>query len=81
MRNDAIMRPTQFRVEALDTLLRKRKIATMAELMAALGTDARRTVFRKLTQLSGFALDFAESKKLLPYESVSGLWITTQNRL
>ena len=52
MRNGAIMRPTQFRVEALDTLLRKRKIATMAELMAALGTDARRTVFRKLTELN-----------------------------
>ena len=52
MRNGAIMRSTQFRVEALDTLLRKKKIATMAELMAALGTDARRTVFRKLNELN-----------------------------
>jgi hypothetical protein len=34
-----------------------------------------------LAQLRGFALDFAESKKLLPYESVPGLWITTENRL
>ena len=41
----------------------------------------RLTWWRRLAQLSGFALDFAESKKLLPYESVSGLWITTENRL
>jgi hypothetical protein len=34
-----------------------------------------------LTQLRGFALDFAESKKLLPYESVPGLWITTEKGL
>jgi hypothetical protein len=34
-----------------------------------------------LAQLRGFALDFSESKKLLPYESVPGLWITTENRL
>jgi len=34
-----------------------------------------------LAQLSGFALDFAESKIFLPYESVPGLWITTENRL
>lgn len=52
MRNGAIMRPTQFRVETLDTRLRKKKIATMAELMTALGTDARRTVFRKLNALN-----------------------------
>jgi hypothetical protein len=46
------MRPTQFRAEALSTLLRQQKIATMAELMASLGTNARRTVFRKLNELS-----------------------------
>jgi len=34
-----------------------------------------------LAQLRGFALDFAESKIFLPYESVPGLWITTENRL
>lgn len=45
------MRPTQFSVEAIAVLLRKQKIATMPELMAALGTEARRTVFRKLEQL------------------------------
>ena len=46
------MRSLQFHVEALDTLLRKKKIATLAELMAALGTSARRTVFRKLNELN-----------------------------
>jgi hypothetical protein len=46
------MRPTQFRAETLSSLLRKEKIATLAELMATLGTDARRTVFRKLNELS-----------------------------
>ena len=46
------MRSIQFHVEALDTLLRKNKIATIAELMAALGTNARRTVFRKLNALN-----------------------------
>lgn len=46
------MRQTQFDAEAITTLLRKEKIATMAELMTALGTDARRTVFRKLNELN-----------------------------
>jgi len=46
------MRQTQFHVEAITTLLRKNKTATMAELMAALGNDARRTVFRKLNELN-----------------------------
>lgn len=45
------MRPTQFSAEAIRTLLRKQKIATMPELMAALSTGARRTVFRKLSEL------------------------------
>lgn len=45
------MRPTQYSAAAIATLLRERKIATMPELMAALGTDARRTVFRKLKEI------------------------------
>lgn len=45
------MRPTQFSADALEALLYKQKIATLPELMVALGTDARRTVFRKLGQL------------------------------
>ncbi len=46
------MRPTEFTPEALAKMLRKRKIATMGELMAALGTGSRRTVFRKLRELN-----------------------------
>jgi hypothetical protein len=34
-----------------------------------------------LAQLRGFALDFAESKKHFPYESVPGLWITHETPL
>lgn len=44
------MRPTEFSAGALATLLRKQKIATLPELMGALGS-ARRTVFRKLREL------------------------------
>lgn len=50
-RNGAIMRPTEYFAESLVALLHARRIATMPELMAALGTDARRTVFRKLEEL------------------------------
>jgi len=46
------MRPTEFSADAITRLLRKQKIATMAELMDALGTRARRTVFRKLGELA-----------------------------
>jgi len=46
------MRSTQFRADKITTHLHKKKIATMAELMVALGTDARRTVFRKLSELN-----------------------------
>ena len=45
------MRPTEYSTEAIASLLRRQKLATMSELKAALGTDARRTVFRKLKQL------------------------------
>ncbi len=46
------MRPTQFSADAIAALLRKQKIASIDELMVALGTDARRTVFRKLNELA-----------------------------
>ncbi len=45
------MRPTEFSAAPLAALVRKQKIATMSEFMAALGTKARRTVFRKLAEL------------------------------
>ena len=46
------MRPTQFTPDTAAALLRKQKIASLPELMAMLGTDARRTAFRKLRELS-----------------------------
>jgi len=46
------MRPTEYSSESIATLLRKQKIATMPELMAALGTDAKRTTFRKLKEIA-----------------------------
>lgn len=50
-RKGAIMRPTEFPAEAIVDLIRKQKIAAMPQLMAALGTHSRRTVFRKLKEL------------------------------
>jgi len=50
-RKGAVMRPTEFSAEAIVALLRKRKIATMPQLMEVLGTRSRRTVFRKLREL------------------------------
>lgn len=46
------MRPVHFRPQILSKLFRKQKIATMDELMVALGFAARRTVFRKLSELN-----------------------------
>jgi hypothetical protein len=46
------MRPERYHAEDLIRLLRSRKIATMSELKAALGTQADATVFRKLDSLA-----------------------------
>jgi hypothetical protein len=46
------MRPTLYSPDAAAALIRKQKVASLAELMEALGTDARRTAFRKLHELS-----------------------------
>lgn len=46
------MRPTEFSAQDIAKLLRRRKIATLPVLMEALGTTARRTVFRKLKELA-----------------------------
>ncbi len=45
------MRPELYSANAIIALLRKNRIAAMAELMAALGTTVQRTVFRKLAGL------------------------------
>ena len=44
------MRAVEFAAETLATLLRKQKVATLPELMEALGS-AKRTVFRRLREL------------------------------
>lgn len=46
------MRPTLYSPTAAAVLIRKQKIASLPELMEALGTEARRTVFRKIKELS-----------------------------
>jgi hypothetical protein len=51
-RKGAIMRPIEFSADAISELLRTQKIATLPELMRALGSNARRTVFRKLGELA-----------------------------
>jgi len=46
------MMTQRYRIEDLSKLLKRRKIATMADLKQALGTDADATVFRKLKLVS-----------------------------
>ena len=46
------MRPTEFSVDTIIALLRKQTIASLSEVMAALGTRAKRTAFRKLKDLA-----------------------------
>jgi len=72
------MRPTLFPAEALSALLRKQKIATMTELMAALGTDARRTVQRKLNAL-GYRTSYSHRGRFYTLDRLAkfdalGLW-------
>ncbi len=44
------MRPLQFHADSLVVLLRKKRIATIEQLKAALGTSVDMTVFRKLRE-------------------------------
>jgi len=46
------MRPPEFSADTILALLRKQTIASLPEVMAALGTRARRTAFRKLKDLA-----------------------------
>jgi hypothetical protein len=45
------MRPERYSADTITELLRRNTVATMPELMAALGTETERTVFRKLAGL------------------------------
>ena len=46
------MRPTEFSADTIAAMLRKQTIASLTEVMTALGTRARRTAFRKLRDLA-----------------------------
>jgi len=50
-RNGDIMRPVEYPSASITALIRRQKIATMPELMAALSTNSKRTVFRKLKEI------------------------------
>lgn len=76
------MRPTKFAAEAIPTLLRRQKLATLTELKAALGTDSRRTVFRKLKQLS-YRTSYSHCGRYYTLDEVArfdelGLWSCRQ---
>jgi len=85
------MRPTEYPAEALSKLLRRQKIATMPKLMSALGTDARRTVFRKLKELDYrtsyshrgcyYALDRVAEFDELGLWSCEGVWFSIHGTL
>ena len=79
-RNGATMRPTEFSSQAIVTLLRKRKIATLPEVMSALGTESRRTAFRKLSELPCHT-SYSHRGRYYTLEEIaefdeSGLWST-----
>jgi hypothetical protein len=72
------MRPIEYPAETLSKLLRRQKIATMPELMTALGTDARRTVFRKIKEL-GYRTSYSHRGRYYTLDRVAefdelGLW-------
>lgn len=72
------MRPAVFTSSSLSALLRRQKIATLPELMTALGTQARRTVFRKLEELE-YRTSYSHRGRFYALEEVAefderGLW-------
>ena len=72
------MRHAEFNSKSLASMLRKRKIATMAELMAALGSGCRRTVFRKLRELE-YRTSYSHRGRFYALDEVAdfderGLW-------
>ena len=72
------MRNSQFSSDALSTLLYEQKTATLPELMARLGTEARRTVFRKLAELD-YRTSYSHRGRYYTLEGIAefdslGLW-------
>lgn len=72
------MRPTQFHARELRRVLQRRRVATMSELKAALGTSSDATVFRKLRELS-YLTSYSHSGRYytlreIPEFNDRGLW-------
>ena len=72
------MRTETFRVESLITLFRRRLIATMGQMKAALGTVVDMTVFRKLRELP-YSSSYSHRGRFYTLESLAefderGLW-------
>ncbi len=72
------MRPIQFHAKRLAQLLRRKTIATMAQLKKALGTSSDATVFRKLSELS-YLTSYTHSGRYYTLEEIpsfddQGLW-------
>ena len=72
------MRPEQYGPQAIADLLKREKVATMADLKTALGTTSRMTVFRKLRAL-GYLTSYSHRGKYYTLETLprfdsQGLW-------
>ncbi len=72
------MRPEQYGSQAVADLLKRTKVATLADLKTALGTASRMTVFRKLAAL-GYRTSYSHrgkyyTLKTLPRFDSQGIW-------
>lgn len=76
--NVASMNVPKYRSETVASFLKRRRIATLDEIGAALGDAAPRTVFRKLTQLEYLSSYSHRGKfytlKSIAQFSIQGLW-------
>ena len=76
--NNLIMNKTKYSAKAIEKFLKHSKIATLAQLMAALENPARCTIFRKLEQLE-YLSSYSHRGKYYTLRSIAqfsdlGLW-------
>ncbi len=72
------MRTTKYQLSLLEEYLERKKIATMADLKAALNTNVNMTIFRKLNELSYYS-SYSDKGKYYTLEKnikfdAQGLW-------
>jgi hypothetical protein len=72
------MRPSEYDASAIIKLLKEKRIAALDEVMGALGTSARRTVFRKLAEV-GCRTSYSHRGRYYTVDEVAvfdelGLW-------